>query len=226
MGPFRTFNLMRKNYPNVDQYLNDQAVWQETLGALVDLLRQEDLEEVVKWSTPIYMYRGTNIIGLGAFKNHCTLSFFNGALMADPQGLLTKPGENTQAGRWIKFTHTEEVHKLAPILEAYIQEAMDIERAGLKVEMKTVDDYAIPAELQAELDKDTDFQSSWDALTPGRRRAYILFIDGAKQSATKTDRVLKYRPRILKGKGMNDCICGLSKRMPNCDGSHKQLESA
>ena len=224
--PFRTLLRMRKTYLSVDHYLHDQPIWQEALGALVDLLRQEDVEETIKWSTPVYMYRGSNILGLGAFKHHCTLSFFHGALLSDAEGVLLKPGENTQAGRWIKFCHAEEVHKMAPILKTYIQEAIDVARAGHKIEMKTVDEYAVPKELQSELSQDPSFEEAWNALTPGRRRAYLLFFDSAKQSATKTDRILKYRPRMLQGKGINYCICGLSKRMPNCDGSHKQLKEA
>ena len=217
---------MRKTYPHVDDYLQDQDLWQEELSALVDILRDTELEETTKWSTPVYVYRGTNLVGLGAFKNHCAISFFNGALLPDPEGVLTKPGENTQAGRWIKYTSLASIQKDRKMLQQYIQDAMDAERAGLKVEMKTVDDYEVPEELTEAFKTDAPLAEAWGALTPGRQRAYILFIAGAKQSATRADRIAKYRTRILKGKGMNDCICGLSKRMPNCDGSHKQLQNA
>jgi len=214
---------MRKTYSHVDEYLQDQSRWQEELSTLVAILRDTELEETTKWSTPVYVYRGTNLIGLGAFKNHCAISFFNGALLPDRENILTKPGENTQAGRWIKYTSLEAILRDRKLLQQYIQDAMDAERAGLKVEMKTVDDYEVPEELTESIKTDAPLAEAWSKLTPGRQRAYILFIAAAKQSATRVDRIAKYRPRILIGKGMNDCICGLSKRMPNCDGSHKQL---
>ncbi len=217
---------MKKNYPHVDAYIQDQVIWQEELTTLVELLRDTELEETIKWSTPIYTYREANLIGLGAFKNHCTISFFNGALLPDPQHVLAKPGENTQAGRWIKYTSVEDILKDRSLLLQYIQDAMDAERAGLKVAMNTVDDYEIPEELTSAFSSDARLAGAWKELTPGRQRGYLLFIAGAKQSATKRERIAKYRPRILMGKGINDCICGLSKRMPNCDGSHNQLKEA
>ena len=213
---------MRKNYPNAEAYLLDRVIWQEELAALVGLLRETELKETIKWSTPIYTYRGTNLIGLGEFKNHCTISFFNGALLPDPQQVLTTPGENTQAGRWIKYRSLDAIVRDRSLLLSYTQDAIDAEHAGLKVEMKTVENMILTEELTAAFADDAAFAQSWEKLTPGRQRAYIHFIAAAKQSATRSKRIAKYRSRIFEGKGINDCVCGLSKRMPNCDGSHKQ----
>lgn len=151
--------------------------------------------------------------------------FLKGALLNDADGILTKMGENTQAARVIKFTSVKEIKKLKAILKTYIFEAVEIEKAGLKVEPKKQSEYIIPEELQNQFKLKPDFKKAFDALTPGRQRGYLLYFSDSKQSKTREARIEKYLPRIMNGKGINDCVCGLSKKMPNCDGSHKFLKS-
>ena len=132
------------------------------------------------------------------------MAFFKGALLQDSDGILTKPGKHTQAGRWIKFTSIREIVKLAPTLKAYIYEAIELEKAGLKVPLKKITDFAVPEEFQQKLTKNKALKKAFEALTPGRQRAYILYFAEAKQSKTRESRIEKYIPQILNGKGMND----------------------
>ena len=144
--------------------------------------------------------------------------------MKDSEGVLEKPGENTRAARVIRFTSVEEIDELEPVLKAYIQEAIELEKAGLKVDFKEGAELPVPEELEMQFDEDPDFKAAFEALTPGRQRAYLLHFGAAKQAKTRASRVEAFKPRIFDGKGLNDCTCGLSKRMPGCDGSHKVLK--
>ena len=163
-----------------------------------------ELTEELKWGKPCYTFRKSNTVIIIPLKETCALMFCKGALLKDARGLLGKPGENTQAGRWIKFTSVREIDKMEPTLKAYIQEAIDAEKAGLKVEFKKSTELAYPEEFQKKLDENPAFKAAFNALTPGRRRAYNLFFSAAKQSKTRESRIEKWTPQILNGKGMND----------------------
>ncbi len=137
-------------------------------------------------------------------KNACALAFLKGALLEDAHGLLTKPGENTQAGRWVKFSSVDEITGRETIIRDYLFEAIEVERAGLEVSYKETSDYAVPTELQAKLDAAPDFRAAFDALTPGRQRGYLLHFAAPKQTRTRAARVEKWTPQILRGKGLHD----------------------
>ena len=190
--------------PKVDGYVRKNKRWQEELQKLRMILLDSELAEEVKWRVPVYTLRNSNVIILGAFKEYCMLSFVKGALLKDAAGILKKPGENTQASRVIRFTHAGEIGEMEPLLKNYIQEAIAVERAGLKVAFKKITEHKVPEELRRKLDEIPALKAAFAALTPGRQRAYLLFISGAKQSQTREARVEKCMPRILKGKGMDD----------------------
>jgi uncharacterized protein YdeI (YjbR/CyaY-like superfamily) len=179
-------------------------LWIDVLEALRRIVLSCDLEEEVKWGVPCYTFQGDNVLLLGTFKESCVLSFLKGALLSDPEGILMKPGENTQAGRVVRFTHLQEVLKIESTLKTYIYEAIEVERAGLKVQLKASSEYAIPEELQLKLNEFPAFQEAFFALSPGRQRGYLLHFSQPKQSQTREARILKCIPQILAGKGMQD----------------------
>lgn len=209
--------------PKVEAYIDKTEPWSQELRILREILIDCGLTEDFKWRSPCYTYKNGNVVLLGRFKNACVLSFVKGALLKDPLELLTKPGENSQSVRTLRFTSVESIEKLRAELKAYIFEAIELEKAGLKVELKKSKNLEYPEELLSKFDQDAEFRKAFEELTPGRKRGYNLFFTAAKQSKTRETRIEKYVPRILNGKGINDCVCGLSKRMPNCDGSHKAL---
>jgi uncharacterized protein YdeI (YjbR/CyaY-like superfamily) len=177
--------------------------WEQPLKALRSLILECGLTEESKWGVPCYTYQGHNILMLGAFNDSCVLSFLKGALLQDTKGVLTKPGESTQSGRVIRFTHVNEVHDLATDIKAYIFEAIEVEKAGLKVEFKKQLE-PIPSELQSKMDEIPAFRAAFEALTPGKQRGYILHISQAKQSETRASRVVNCMPKIMLGKSMQD----------------------
>jgi uncharacterized protein YdeI (YjbR/CyaY-like superfamily) len=207
--------------PKVDDFINNATKWQPEIKQLRQLLLDCGLTEEFKWRIPCYCFQGNNVVLIGNFKEYCTLSFFKGILLQDSNSLLSKPGENSQSMRFFKFTNLEEIIEQQSIIKAYIYEAIEIEKAGLKVIFKSNTELELVEELQIALDKNPQLKTAFEALTPGRQRAYNLHFSEAKQSKTRETRIEKYTQRILNGKGINDCICGLSKKMPNCDGSHK-----
>ena len=209
---------------NVDAYLEKLKNFRDEIEALRAIVLECGLTEVYKWRAPCYTFNNTNILILGTFKEYCVLSFFKGALLKDENNLLVKPGENSQSTMMFKFTEVSEITKLKATIKAYIYEAIEVEKAGLKVVLKKHSDIEFVEELMTMLDENAALNSAFNALTPGRQRAYNLFFSGAKQSKTRVSRIEKYIPRILDGKGINDCVCGLSRRMPNCDGSHKHAK--
>jgi uncharacterized protein YdeI (YjbR/CyaY-like superfamily) len=188
--------------PKVDVFLGRAEKWQEEMGKLRVLLLGCHLTEELKWGKPCYTFEGTNLVLILAMKEHCALLMTNGALLKDPENILIAPSENTQAARQIRFRSIQEIKKLEKALEGYIQEAIAVEKAGVKVTYKKIDDYELPEELQARLDSDPAFKTAFKGLTPGRQRAYMLHIAGAKQAKTREARVEKCAPRILEGKGM------------------------
>lgn len=209
--------------PAADKYFFDAPQWQEELKHLRKIALGSNLKETIKWGVPCYVFVESNIILLGSFKAFCSISFFKGSLMQDPNGILTKPGENSQSVRMLKFTHLDQIRELEPVIRAYVFEAIEIEKAGLKPAIDKSVELEFPDELLQILDQDAAFKAAFTALTPGRQRGYNLFFTAAKQPATRITRIEKYKQQILDGKGINDCTCGLSKKMPSCDGSHKAL---
>ena len=202
--------------PEVDQYLTDGCgrcklyktsrckvnTWQEHLVLLRSLALECGLTEEYKWSQPCYTYNGANVFLVTAFKDYCCVAFFKGSLLKDAHDLLTAPGKNSQAARQARFTSTEAIQSSRPILKQYIMEAIEIEKAGLKVDFKAKNELVLPEELTAILDNDPEFASAFQALTPGKQRGYILYFTGAKQSSTRTQRIKRYRDNIMAGKNL------------------------
>ncbi len=208
-----------------EEFFIDSKKWHKELNILRSLVLECGLYEEIKWKQPCYTFEKKNILIIHGFKDYCALLFFKGALLNDAEGLLIQQTENVQSGRQIRFTNTKEISKLLPILKAYIFEAIEVEKAGVKVPFKKNKDFIFPKEFQDRLDKNAALNMAFNALTPGRQRAYNLYFSAPTQSKTIETRVAKYIPRILNGKGFHDCVCGLSKKMPTCDGSHKFLKN-
>jgi uncharacterized protein YdeI (YjbR/CyaY-like superfamily) len=206
--------------PKVDDYLLRISAWQAELTLLRNILLECGLTEELKWGIPCYVFESSNIILLQNFKAYCAIGFLKGALLQDTKGLLKKPGENTQGGRVFPFLNTKEIVKQKALIKYYIFEAIELEKAGLKIEVSATT-IEVPEELEQQFKKTPAFKKAFYQLTPGKQRAYLIHFTGAKQSATRTSRIEKYTPQILCGKGFYDCTCGLSKKMPICDGSHK-----
>jgi uncharacterized protein YdeI (YjbR/CyaY-like superfamily) len=162
------------------------------------------LTEELKWGCPCYTFQNRNIVLIHGFKEYCALLFFKGALLNDPNGILIQQTENVQAARQIRFKNVREIIKLKTILKAYIYEAIEVEKAGLQVKLKKTTEYKIPEEFQKKLDQIPALKTAFNALTPGRQRAYIFYFSQAKQSKTRESRVEKYMKQILKGKGLDD----------------------
>jgi uncharacterized protein YdeI (YjbR/CyaY-like superfamily) len=211
-------------HPKVDEFLNGSEKWQEELELLRRIVLDCELNEEFKWGCPCYTFQNTNVVLIHAFKDYCALLFFKGALLGDPEQILIQQTANVQAGRQIRFKNLKEIIALEPVIKAYIFEVMEVEKAGLKVELKKDTELVFPEEFQSVLDKDAVLKSAFEALTPGRQRAYNLYFSEPKQSQTRASRVDKSVSRILIGKGLTDCICGLSRKMPACDGSHKLMK--
>ena len=190
--------------PKVDFYFNKAQKWQEEIEKLRLIILDCGLEEELKWGCPCYTFKQSNLVLIHVFKEYCALLFFKGALLNDPNGILIQQTENVQAGRQIRFTSVQEIVKLKTTLKAYIHEAIEVEKAGLKVPLKKTAEYAIPEELQKKLDGSAALKKAFKALTPGRQRAYNLYFSAPRQSKTRESRIEKYMQQILKGKGLND----------------------
>ena len=208
----------------VNKYLNDLKIWKEELTKLREIILDCGLNEEFKWMHPCYTNNGKNIIIIHEFKNYCAILFHKGALLKDPENMLVQQTENVQSARQIRFTDITEISKIETIIKQYIQEAIEIEKSGLKVKMKKTSDFELPEELEKIFEENFEFKKAFSSLTSGRQRGYLLHFAKPKQSKTKISRIENNIERILDGYGLNDCTCGLSKRKPNCDGSHKQLE--
>ena len=214
---------MNKNNSLVDAYMSKAKIWKEEMEALREMLLSCNLTEELKWGKPCYSFENKNLFIIQSFKTNCALGFFKGELINDEKGLLVKPGGNTQSGRMIRFTHLKEIVKVKGAIKGYIKEAIEHEKMGTKTTIKEKAELIFPEELQSVLDKNVKFKKAFESLTPGRQRAYNMFFSAPKQAQTRTTRIEKYKQQILNGKGINDCTCGLSKKMPYCDGSHKYL---
>lgn len=178
--------------------------WTEELQKLREIVLECGLTEELKWSVPCYTFEGNNIAIISAFKEFCSLSFFKGSLFKDADGILVKQGENSQAARIIKFTDVKKIIELETVLKTYIYEAIEIEKAGLKVEFKDISDYEIPEELESKFIGNESFRNAFYSLTPGRQKGYILHFSQPKQSETRLSRIEKSVPNIFKGKGLHD----------------------
>jgi len=190
--------------PKVDFYFDKDTKWQKEEEQLRKIVLSCGLEEELKWGHPCYTSEKRNIVLIHAFKEYCALLFFKGALMNDPNGILIQQTENVQVGRQVRFTNLKEIVKLAPTLKAYIYEAIEIEKAGLKVKLKKTTEFPMPEEFKKILNKNAALKTAFKALTPGRQRGYLLYFSQAKQSTTREARIEKYTKAILNGKGLND----------------------
>lgn len=178
------------------------------------------LKEELKWKAPCFTFEDKNILILHAFKDFFGIGFFKGVLITDEHNLLQFPGENSHHSKILKFQSLTEIISNEVAIRRFIFDAIDIELKGLKVILEK-NEKESPSELIDVFQKNAIFKQAFESLSPGKKRGYLLYFDGAKQSQTKLDRIHKMMPRILIGKGIHDCTCGLSKKMPRCDGSHK-----
>jgi Uncharacterized protein conserved in bacteria len=190
--------------PKVDDFLRRADKWREEFEELRRIVLDCELTEELKWGVPCYTYQNKNIVLIHGFKEYCAILFVKGALLQDPSGVLIQQTEKVQAARQIRFTKAGEIAEMESILKAYIAEAIKVEQAGVKVDYKKNTEYAIPAEFQSKLDDNPGLKTAFEALTPGRQRAYLLYFSEAKQSKTRESRVEKYTQQILDGKGLND----------------------
>jgi uncharacterized protein YdeI (YjbR/CyaY-like superfamily) len=190
--------------PKVDFYFDKTRTWQEEINAMRTIVLDCGLTEELKWGCPCYTFGKANIVLIHVFKEYCAFLFFKGALLKDPQGILVQQTENVQSARQIRFTSLREITKIKSVLKSYIYEAIEVEKAGLKVSLKQTKEYKIPEEFQKKLDKTPSLKKAFKALTPGRQRAYILYFSAPKQSKTRESRIEKSTPLILSGKGLTD----------------------
>ncbi|MCA8920796.1 MAG: YdeI/OmpD-associated family protein [Planctomycetes bacterium] len=209
---------MKRKITSVDDYLGSGCgrctlfetpeckvhAWQEALRSLRKLALESGLTEAVKWSQPCYTFQGKNVAMIMAFKESAALSFFKGALLRDPQRVLELPGENSHAGRVIRFKSAKQIAKLRPVLETLLAEAIEVERAGREVPPRSSARSAVPDEVLQVFAEDPALEQAFKALTPGRQRGYLIYVSGAKQAKTRTSRILKHRQQILEGKGLHD----------------------
>lgn len=190
--------------PKVDFYFSKSKKWQSELEQLRVIILDCGLTEALKWGVPCYTFQQNNILLIHEFKEYCAMLFMKGALLNDADNILIQQTENVQAARQIRFTNVQEIIDMKATLKAYIYEAIEVEKAGLKVVLKKTEDYKIPHEFQQKLEKIPDLKTAFEALTPGRQRAYIFHFSQPKQSKTREARVEKCMPQILVGKGLND----------------------
>ena len=195
---------MNKMNPKVDVFLSKAKKWQEEMKKLRMIILDCGLTEELKWGKPCYTFEKSNIVLIHSFKEYCALLFFKGALLKDANGILIQQTENVQAARQSRFTNAREIVEMEPILKAYIYEAIEVEKAGLKVNFKKTTEFNIPEEFQNKLDEIPALKKAFDALTPGRQRGYILYFSAPKQSKTRESRIEKCMQQILNGKGLND----------------------
>ena len=190
--------------PKVDEFIKKSRQWQEEFTQLRRIVLDCQLTEELKWGVPCYIFEKTNIVLLHGFKEYCAILFVKGALLKDLKGILVQQTENVQSARQVRFTSVDEIVELEPVLKAYIREAIEVEKAGLKVTLKETTAFNLPEEFQRTLDEIPDLKTAFEALTPGRQRAYLLYFSAPKQSKTRESRVEKFMPQILNGKGLND----------------------
>ncbi len=190
--------------PNVDFYFDKSKKWQDELEQLRKIALDCQLTEELKWGSPTYTFKGNNIVLIHEFKNYCALLFFKGVLLQDSNRILVQQTEHVQSARQIRFTGVDEILAMKDTIKAYIYEAVEVEKAGLKVELKKTAEFSIPEEFQQKLDENPALKTAFEALTPGRQRGYLLHFSQPKQSKTRISRIEKNVAQILDGKGLND----------------------
>lgn len=190
--------------PKFDFFFDKPGQWQKEFKRLRTIILETGLEEELKWGCPCYTHHGRNIVLIHGFKEYCALLFFKGALLNDIDEILIQQTENVQAARQIRFTDFKQIDELERTIKTYIFEAVEVEKAGLKIEMKPTKAFEMPEEFSLKLNENAVLKEAFEALTPGRQRAYLLYFSSAKQSKTREARIEKYIPQILEGKGLND----------------------
>jgi uncharacterized protein YdeI (YjbR/CyaY-like superfamily) len=190
--------------PKVDFYFSKDKTWQAEINKLRTIVLNCGLIEELKWGCPCYTFQNANIVLIHVFKEYCAVLFFKGALLKDPENILIQQTKNVQSARQIRFIHVREIIRMKSVLKAYIYEAIEVEKAGLKVDLKKTAEYDIPEEFQKKLNKSAALKNAFKKLTPGRQRAYILHFSIPKQPGTRESRVEKSIKQILSGKGLND----------------------
>ena len=195
---------MNSTNPRVDWFFDKPTQWQEEYGKLRNLILDCGLTEELKWGCPCYTFEKRNIVLIHGFKEYCALLFFKGALLKDEAGILIQQTENVQSARQIRFTSAREITRMKTTVKSYVKEAMVIEKAGLKVNLKRTSEFKMPDEFQTKLAEVVGLKKAFGALTPGRQRGYLLYFASPKQSKTRAARIEKSVPQILKGKGLND----------------------
>ena len=191
-------------HEKIEAFFNKDSKWKKEYQQLRNIILKCGLEEDFKWMHPCYTYHNNNIVLIHGFKDYCALLFHKGALLKDTDHILIQQTENVQAARQIRFTDLKEILDLEPTIKAYIFEAIEVEKAGLKIDFKKTSEFDMPEEFQKELAKSAELKAAFEALTPGRQRGYLLYFSQAKQAKTRKDRVLKYIDKIMMGKGLND----------------------
>src|SRR5438034_4042267 len=177
--------------PKVDIFFIKAKKWQKELAKLRMIILDCGLSEELKWGVPCYTFQKSNIVLIHEFKEYCALLFFKGALLNDAEGILIQQTENVQAARQIRFTNVRKIVKLKPVLKAYIYEAIEVEKAGLKVPLKKTKEFSMPEEFQNKLNENRALKKAFNALTPGRQRGYLLYFSAPKQSKTRESRFEK-----------------------------------
>ncbi len=195
---------MNRMNPKVDEFLRNCDKWRGEFGELRKIILDCGLTEELKWGVPCYSLDNKNIVLIHGFKEYCAILFVKGALLKDTAGILIQQTKNVQSARQIRFTQADQIVEMEPILKAYLYEAIEVEKTGLKVDYKETEDFPMPEELRNKFDEIPALKEAFEALTPGRQRAYIFFFSQPKQSKTREARVEKFRQQILDGKGLND----------------------
>lgn len=190
--------------PKVDFFFDKDSKWKNEYKELRKIVLSSGLSEELKWGVPCYTFRGNNVVLIHGFKEYCALLFHKGALLNDTEGILIQQTENVQAARQVRFTNVREIVAMESILKRYIYEAIEVEKAGLKVSFKKTAEFKMPQEFQRELEGDPTLKRAFESLSPGRQRGYLLHFSQAKQAKTRESRIEKCRPMILEGKGLND----------------------
>jgi uncharacterized protein YdeI (YjbR/CyaY-like superfamily) len=190
--------------PKVDAFIERAKQWQAEYIQLRQIVNAEPLVEELKWGVPCYTFNNSNVVLMHGFKEYCALLFVKGVLLSDPNGVLIQQTENVQSARQVRFTDLQEIIALEPVLKAYLDEAIEVEKANLKVPLKKTEEFSMPDEFKQALAEDPALKAAFAALTPGRQRAYLLYFAAPKQTQTRLGRIEKYRPAILAGKGLND----------------------
>lgn len=194
---------MKKN-PKLNWFFDKDTKWKEEYACLRNIVLDCRLTEELKWGVPCYTFRGKNVVLIHGFKNYCALLFHKGVLLKDESKVLIQQTENVQSARQLRFSNLDKIRAQKDLIKNYIQEAIEVEKSGKKVQLKKTKEYSIPEEFQHELDTNSELEHAFQSLTPGRQRGYLFYFSQAKRSSTRKSRVEKFIPKILEGKGKDD----------------------